>query len=220
MIVLRKLWDNIYSGFKDLLTFDFFNKSERDKYEAHGLFDRSEHMRQLHKEGRYKGTSKIGEWNSSEERKERMKEIREKNSKDKTSKGYGSEYKMRVDNKNLLLSQYKGDPGYLYYLDFPTMKSVKIGISKNWEFRTSYQLVSKKSEIPEKVLLVVSGLMEDLAELEFNALLDFQDYTRLNSNGTRYTEFLDDKVKKDLYDYILGWTKNKPNLKLTIKNSL
>ena len=210
MKILRNLWNrffnNSYSEFEDLLPFDFFDRSER--------------MKQLHKEGRYLGTSKIGDWNKSEERKERMKTIRERNSKDKTSKGYGSEYKMRVDNKNLLLSQYKGQQGYLYYLDFPTLSSVKIGYSKNWEFRTSYQIVSKKSEIHETILLVVSGLTEDLAELEFNALLDFQDYTRLNSSGTRYTEFLDEKVKSDLYKYILDWVKDNPGLNIKIKNSL
>lgn len=209
MRILRNLWNRIsrkYSEFKDLLPFDFFDRSER--------------MKQLHREGRYVGTSKIGEWNKSDERKERMKTIREKNSKDKTSKGYGSEYKMRVDNRNLLLSQYKGQKGYLYYLDFPTLSSVKIGYSKNWEFRTSYQIVSKKSEIPETILLVVSGLTEDLAELEFNALLDFQDYTRLNAEGTRYTEFLDEKIKAKLYNYILDWTNNNPDLKIKIKNSL
>ena len=35
-------------------------------------FNRSEHMKQLHKDGRYKGTSKIGIWNSSEEKRERI----------------------------------------------------------------------------------------------------------------------------------------------------
>ena len=190
MIILRNLWNRIinsYSSFKDLLPFDFFDRSER--------------MKQLHREGRYIGTSKIGEWNKSEERRERMKTIRDKNSKDKTSKGYGSEYKMRVDNKNLLLSQYKGQHGFLYYLDFPTLDCVKIGYSKNWEFRTTYQIMPKKSDIPENILLLVSGLTEDLAELEFNALLDFQDWTKLNQDGTRYTEFLDDKVKSKLYNY-------------------
>lgn len=219
MIILRKLWNNIYSGFKDLLPFDFFDRSEREEI-VNKTFDRSARMKQLHAEGRYKGTSKIGEWNKSDERKERMKEIRNKNSKDKSSKGYGSEYKMRIDNKNLLLSQYKGQKGYLYYLNFPTIDSVKIGFSKNWEFRTTYQLVSKKSEIPEEVLIIVSGLTEELAELEFNALLHFQDYTRLDSSGTRYTEYLDDKIKKELYDYILNWVKDNPKLKIEIKNPL
>lgn len=209
MIIVRKILNkffNDYSDFQYLLPIDFFNRSER--------------MKELHRQGRYKGTSKIGTWNKSEEKRKRMEEIRERNAKDKSSTGYGSERKMRLDNKNLLLSQYKGQPGYLYFLDFPTLDSVKIGFSKNWEFRTNYQLVSKKSQTEENVIMIISGVTEDLAEIEYNALLDFQDYTRLDETGTRYTEYLDRDIKSDMYKYIEKAVKENPRLKYEIKNSL
>lgn len=202
MIILR----NNLSEFADLLPFDFFNRSER--------------MKQLHREGRYKGTSKIGDWNKSDERKERMKRILEQNSKDKSSEGYGSERKMRLDNKNLLLSQYHGQQGFLYFLDFPGLDSVKVGFSKNWKFRTDYQLVSKKSQTEENVLMIISGLTEDLAELEYNTLIEFQEYTRLDNSGTRYTEYLDRKIKSDVYKYLEKQVKKNPTLKFEIKNTL
>jgi hypothetical protein len=202
MIILR----NNLSEFADLLPFDFFNRSER--------------MKQLHREGRYKGTSKIGDWNKSDERKERMKRILEQNSKDKSSEGYGSERKMRLDNKNLLLSQYHGQQGFLYFLDFPGLDSVKVGFSKNWKFRTDYQLVSKKSQTEENVLMIISGLTEDLAELEYNTLIEFQEYTRLDNSGTRYTEYLDRKIKSNVYKYLEKQVKENPTLKFEIKNTL
>ena len=66
-------------------------------------WDRAEHMRQLHAQGRYKGTSKIGLWNISEEKRKRMEIIRAKNALDKTSTGYGSERYLRTINYQLFL---------------------------------------------------------------------------------------------------------------------
>ena len=39
-------------------------------------WNRSEHMKLLHSQGRYKGTSKIGIWNQSQEKHDRMIAIR------------------------------------------------------------------------------------------------------------------------------------------------
>ena len=77
-------------------------------------FNRSEHMKQLHQEGRYLGTSKIGLWNSSEEKRERMRNIRERNLLDKTSHGYGSEYHQRQNNRVLLHNKFQGENGFLH----------------------------------------------------------------------------------------------------------
>lgn len=208
MIIFRRsgCFDNDYSDILDLLPIHYFNRSER--------------MRELHRQGRYLGTSRIGEWNQSEEKKERMKERREQNSKDKSSTGYGSERKMRLDNKNLLLSQYNGQSGYLYFLDFPSLDSVKVGFSKNWEFRTGYQLVSKKSQIKANVIAVIEGPVVNLAELEYNLLINFIDYTRLDSTGTRYTEYLDRKVKQSVYDYLKDAVKRDTNLNFIINNNI
>ena len=62
-------------------------------------WSRSEHMKMLHQSGRYQGTSKIGEWNKSEEKRQRMVNIRSANSLNKNSHGYGSEIHMRIANR-------------------------------------------------------------------------------------------------------------------------
>jgi hypothetical protein len=209
MIIFRDLLKKVfndYSDFSDLVSIDFFDRSAR--------------MKELHRQGRYLGTSRIGEWNRSDEKRTRMKLIRERNAIDKSSTGYGSERKMRLDNKNLLLTQYSGQPGFLYFLDFPTLNSVKIGFSKNWEFRTTYQLVSKKSNTEEDILMIISGVTEDLAEIEYNALLKFQEHTILDPTGTRYTEYLSRDIKADIYKYLEDEVRKNPKLKFEIKNPL
>lgn len=151
---------------------------------AFDFWNRSEHMKELHRQGRYKGTSKIGEWNKSDEKRNRMKAIRARNSKDKTSRGYGSEYHMRLANRELLFNKFQGTEGYLYLLKFPS--SIKVGFSKNYEGRTSY--------LGGSIVNVVYGPTEDLADLEFDIFMEFMDYTQLDSTGSRYTEFMDKKI--------------------------
>lgn len=196
MTILRN--NNSLSDFSDLLDFDFFNRSER--------------MKELHRQGRYKGTSRIGNWNRSEEKRERMKRIREKNQKDKTSRGYGSEYHQRQANRTLLHNKFQGQSGFMYLLEFP--KSIKVGFSKDWERRTSKQIIGGR------VILIISGPTDNLADLEFDTLIEFQDYTQLDSTGTRYTEFLDKDVAEDVYDYLLTKVKEDPKLKLEIQETL
>lgn len=175
-------------------------------------FNRSEHMKQLHKEGRYKGTSKIGIWNSSEEKRERMKNIREKNRLDKNSKGYGSEYHMRMANRTLLHNKFQGQNGFMYFLEFP--KTVKVGFSKEWHRRLDKEITGGR------VILIISGPTDDLADLEFDTFIEFQDYTQLDETGTRYTEFLDKKVKRRVYDFLLKKVKENRKLRIDVKNYL
>lgn len=175
-------------------------------------FNRSEHMKQLHQEGRYAGTSKIGMWNMSEEKRERMQKIREQNLLNKSSHGYGSEYHQRQANRTLLHNKFQGENGYLYFLDFPA--SVKVGFSKDWERRTQKQILGGR------VILILSGPTDILADLEFDTLVKFQDYTKLDDTGTRYTEFLDKKVKKQVLDYLLQQVKDsKGKLKIEVRNN-
>jgi len=176
------------------------------------FFDRSERMKELHREGRYLGTSKIGQWNKSDEKRERMKEIRERNSKDKTSRGYGSEYHQRLANRTLLHNKFQGESGYMYLLEFPG--SIKVGFSKNWERRVTQQILGGR------VILIISGPTSDLADLEFDTFLEFQDYTQLDSTRTRYTEFLDKSCLKMVYKYIMTRIQKNPKLKIEIKNHL
>lgn len=179
-------------------------------------FNRSEHMKQLHASGRYAGTSKIGIWNQSDEKRERMKEIRERNLLDKTSHGYGSEYHMRLANRTLLHNKFQGKQGFLYFLDFPG--SVKVGFSKDWERRISKELFH--SYLGGRVIMIISGPTEDLADLEFNTMIKFQKYTKLDSTNTRYTEFLDKKEKRKVYEFLKEQVYDNPNLKIEVENSL
>ena len=195
MRIQRK--EKIYADFSDLFLLSF---------------DRAEHMRKLHKEGRYKGTSKIGIWNSSEEKRERMKNIREKNRLDKKSHGYGSEYHMRMANRTLLHNKFQGARGFMYFLEFP--KTVKVGFSKEWHRRLDREITGGR------VILIISGPTDDLADLEFDTLIEFQEYTKLDETGTRYTEFLDKRVKKQVYDYLIKKVKDNKNLKIDVKNYL
>lgn len=170
------------------------------------FFNRSEHMKTLHQLGRYKGTSKIGDWNKSEEKRERMRSLREKNSKDKSSTGYGSEHHMRLANRELLFNKFQGKSGYLYLLSFPS--SIKIGFSKDYEKRTSF--------LGGKILKIVSGPTEELADLEFDTLIKFINYTQLNSEGTRYTEFMDKRVLRQVQSFIDERVNNSDNLKYVV----
>lgn len=149
-------------------------------------------MKELHRQGRYLGTSRIGDWNRSEEKRTRMTEMRSRNSLDKDSLGYGSEHHMRLLNRELLFNKFQGKSGYLYFLEFP--RSVKVGFSKDYEGRVSY--------LGGKILCIVEGPTEELADLEYDILTEFKDYTQLNSEGTRYTEFMDKKVKSKVYKFI------------------
>lgn len=167
-------------------------------------FDRSAHMKELHRSGRYLGTSRIGQWNSSDQKRLRMNEIRSKNSLDKSSRGYGSEYQMRLTNRRLLHNKFQSQSGYLYILEFPA--SIKVGFSKNYEGRISY--------LGGKILEVVAGPTNDLADLEFDILVKFQDYTLLSSDGSRYTEFMDKKISKEVIKFVNDIVKKSKNLSI------
>lgn len=167
-------------------------------------FDRSAHMKELHKSGRYLGTSKIGTWNSSEDKRIRMSELRSKNSLNKMSKGIGSEYQMRLTNRQLLHNKFQGELGYLYFLEFPA--SIKVGFSKNYEGRTSY--------IGGKISMIITGPTNELADLEFDTFIKFKDYTQLNEEGTRYTEFMDKSIKNKVFKYLSEKVNSSNNLKI------
>lgn len=179
-------------------------------------FNRSEHMKMLHAQGRYQGTSKIGLWNSSEEKRERMRNIFKANALNKDARGYGSEYSMRVNNRILLHNQFQGENGYLYFLKFPG--SIKVGFSKLWERRISYQIPAKYHVLGGKVLMIISGPTSDLADLEFDTFIKFQKYTQLSQDGTRYTEFMDLKAMKEVYEYLKKRVSENKNLKFEILN--
>lgn len=181
-------------------------------------WNRSEHMKQLHAEGRYKGTSKIGLWNVSEEKRQRMANIRLANSLNKNSKGYGSEWHMRLASRTLLHNKFQGEQGYLYFVKFPM--SIKVGFSKNWERRLNYQLPNLNHILGGKVIAIISGPTNDLADLEFDTFVKFQNYTKLSEDGTRYTEFLDLSVRKEVYEFLKSRVSDNNELEFLIQNPL
>ena len=179
-------------------------------------WNRSEHMKQLHAQGRYQGTSKIGLWNVSEEKRQKMANIRLANSLNKNSRGYGSEWHMRLANRTLLHNKFQGEQGYLYFVEFP--KSIKVGFSKNWERRLNYQLPTINHVMGGKVIAIISGPTNDLADLEFDTFAKFQNYTKLSEDGTRYTEFMELSIKKDVYKFLKSKVLENNKLKFLIQN--
>lgn len=180
------------------------------KRKIYSDWSRSEHMKLLHSQGRYQGTSKIGVWNQSQEKHDRMISIREHNLLDKSSHGYGSEYAMRVNNRNLLHNKFQGESGYLYLLEFP--QSIKVGFSKDWERRTTKQILGGR------VIAIISGPTNDLADLEFDIMIRYQKYTKLDPNGIRYTEFLEKSQKTSVYKFLKDSVRKNKNLKFEVQN--
>lgn len=179
-------------------------------------WNRSEHMKMLHAQGRYQGTSKIGLWNSSEEKRKKMALLGAKNALDKNSRGYGSEYAMRVNNRILLHNKFQGELGYLYFVEFPG--SIKVGFSKNWERRINYQFPKMNHILGGKVIAIISGPTNDLADLEFDTFIKFQKYTKLSQDKTKYTEFMEKRVKNDVYNFLKKRVQENKNLKFEISN--
>jgi hypothetical protein len=119
---------------------------------------------------------------------------------------------MRVANRTLLHSKFQGKSGLMYFLEFP--KTVKVGFSKEWHRRLDREITGGR------VILIISGPTDDLADLEFDTFIEFQEYTRLDETGTRYTEFLDKKIKKQVYDYLIKKVRENKKLKIDVKNYL
>jgi hypothetical protein len=111
---------------------------------------------------------------------------------------------MRLTNRRLLHNKFQSQSGYFYILEFPA--SIKVGFSKNYEGRISY--------LGGKILEVVAGPTNDLADLEFDILVKFQDCTLLSSDGSRYTEFMDKKISKEVIKFVNSTVKKSKNLSI------
>ena len=90
---------------------------------------------------------------------------------------------------------------------------MKVGFSKNWERRVTKQILGGD------VILIISGPTSDLADLEFDVFTQFQEYTQLSSDKTRYTEFLDLDAMEDIYCFLLDKVNQNPKLKIQINNA-
>jgi hypothetical protein len=120
---------------------------------------------------------------------------------------------MRQANRTLLGDKFQGESGFLYFLDYPA--SVKVGFSKDWKRRVEKQL--PKQILGGAVIMIISGPTKDLADLEFNTMIKFQKYTKLNSEGTRYTEWLEKSQKRNIYNFLVSEVTKNPKLKFEIK---
>ncbi len=145
-----------------------------------------------------------------------MQGIYAKNALDKSSTGYGSELFMRSRNRELLHNKFQGESGFIYFLEFPG--SIKVGFSRNWERRTTYELYPKKTYLAGKVLMIISGPTPELADLEYNTFIKFQPYTQLNSEGTRYTEFMQKSVKSRVRKFLEQAVAENSNFKIETSN--
>lgn len=194
------------------------NKLIKKFSDINSSFNRSEHMKELHRQGRYVGTSKIGLWNISEEKRERMKSILAKNALDKNSHGYGSEWHMRMNNRTLLHNKFQGESGYLYFIKFPS--SIKVGFSKNWERRLNYELPHTNHILGGKLIMIISGPTNTLADIEFSVFTKFQQYTQLSEDKTRYTEFMNKGIRNEVYEFLKEEVNKNKDLKILIDNKI
>ena len=105
---------------------------------------------------------------------------------------------MRVSNRLLLHNKFQGRQGYLYFLEFPS--SIKVGFSKDYMGRVSY--------LGGSIIRIVSGPTNDLADLEFDIFMKFMNFTKLNDEGTRYTEFMDKSIKNKVLKFIIERVNN------------
>lgn len=133
-----------------------------------------------------------------------MEELRKKNSMNKSSKEYGSEYQMRVTNRRLLNNKFQSSSvGYLYILEFPG--SIKVGFSKDYKGRTNY--------LGGDIVSIISGPTNDLADIEFDIMIKFIDFTILDSTGSRYTEFIEKSVKSEVLKFVDDKVRSSRSLK-------
>ena len=66
---------------------------------------------------------------------------------------------------------------------------------------------------------IISGPTNDLADLEFDTFMKFQDYTKIDSTGTHYTEYLEKSKKLEVSKFLESAVKKNPNLKIIVKNN-
>ena len=90
----------------------------------------------------------------------------------------------------------------------------------DWERRVDYQLTKKYQLLGGKVLMIISGPTNELADLEFDTFIKFKKYTQLSSDGLRYTEFLEKRIKRQVYKFLEDSVNNNKGLNFEVKNNL
>lgn len=160
--------------------------SKECRYKAH-----SKDMKNLHEQGTYVGTSKLGEYNKSEKHRKIASENAKNRRLDKESTAFNSEYSDRIRNRDNILSRYNlTDERYLYVLVFDD--KIKVGSTSKLDRRLGTLSGFNAKHI-------YKGTVEQMANLECELFLAFKNHTLLSEDGTYYTEYLD----RDCLDAVL-----------------
>ena len=156
--------------------------------------DHSHKIKNLHKLGVYKGTSRISIYNKSEEHR-KIASIKAKERRlNKGSCGFNSEYSDRIRNRDNIRSRYPLDSErYLYVLEYSD--KIKVGSTSSLDRR-----LSELSGYCEKYLF--KGTVFDISQIECDILIHFKNYTILDTTKTYYTEYLDKKCLTEVLQYI------------------
>jgi hypothetical protein len=124
---------------------------------------------------------------------------------DKSSKGSGSEYQYRIMNCECVKSKVRTSQElYLYVVKFNT--KIKVGITSVLQRRISWEL------IPDEILLIVKGSINNIAELERDTLIEFISYTLYDND--KWSEFLSDNCTSELIKYISNVVKSSETIEI------
>lgn len=159
------------------------------RYEAH-----SKKITELHKTGKYLGTSRIVEYNKSDTHRKIASEKAKNRRLDKESIAFNSEFSDRIRNRDNILSRYPEDSiRYLYVLEYDD--KIKIGSTSKLERRLNDLKGYNKTYI-------YTGTVKDMANLECDIFIKFKYYTLLDETRSYYTEYLNKSCLYDVLNFI------------------
>jgi hypothetical protein len=148
----------------------------------------------LTRAGRYKGTTKIAEYNKSDAHRKKASELAMKRKLTKGSRGFNSEHADRIRNYQNLINRESNDKiRYLYLMKFDN--SIKVGSTSTLD-RRIFTLD------PVDMLFLAKGGSHDIAKLELDTLVEFEYHTLLNEDKTAYTEHIDSSQTDNVISYL------------------
>lgn len=143
---------------------------------------------------RYKGTNRIADYNRSESHRIKCRELAYKRHTIKGARGFNSEYSDRLRNYNNIINRESADhKRFLYLIEFDS--NIKVGSTSTFN-RRMFALS------PESIIRVFEGGSHEIAKLEFDTLVKFENYTLLNQNKTAFTEYLDKCILPEIISYL------------------
>lgn len=155
---------------------------------------RSCHMVLLSRQGRYKGTTRIADYNRSEAHRTKCRQAAVKRHLVKGARGFNSEYSDRLRNYNNILSREPSDKTrYFYIFEYET--SIKIGSTSTLNRRLD-------ALCPISTIMLLSGPSHEIAKLEFDTLVKFENDTIVDSTNSYYTEFVSKSIKDSVVEFV------------------